>query len=140
MNFKSILLSVLFIFGLIFNSNAYDNIYQIYDDGSYAQVATYDETSFTYHHLGDRDIVEGGVAVNEYGENKIVYFQYHPHYNNLWIKVGENTDWKYIEGNDMTLDYIYASNIAIELLDRYEIKEENIYKFVPDYKGESLTK
>ena len=40
----------------------------------------------------------------------------------------------------MTLDYIYASNIAIELLDRYEIKEENIYKFVPDYKGESLTK
>lgn len=140
MNFRSVLLSVLFIFGLVFNSNAYDNIYQIYDDGSYAQVATYDETSFTYHHLGNRDIVEGGVAVNEYGENKIVHFQYHPQYNNLWIKVGENADWKYIDGNDMTLDYIYASNIAIELLDRYEIKEENIYKFVPDYKGESLTK
>ena len=140
MNFKSILLSVLFIFGLIFNTNAYDNIYQIYDDGSYAQVATYDETSFTYHHLGDRDIVEGGVVINENGVNKIVYFQYHPYYNNLWIKVGEDSDWKYIEGNDMTLDYMYASNIAIELLDRYEIKEENIYKFVPDYKGESLTK
>ena len=140
MNFKSILLSVLFIFGLIFNTNAYDNIYQIYDDGSYAQVATYDETSFTYHHLGDRDIVEGGVVINENGVNKIVYFQYHPYYNNLWIKVGEDSDWKYIEGNDMTLDYMYASNIAIELLDRYEIKEENIYKFVPDYKGESLIK
>lgn len=140
MNFKSILLSVLFIFGLVFSTNAYDNIYQIYDDGSYAQVATYDETSFTYHHLGDRDIVEGGVAINENGINKIVYFQYHPYYNNLWIKAGEDSDWKYIEGNDMTLDYMYASNIAIELLDRYEIKEENIYKFVPDYKGESLIK
>ena len=78
MNFKSILLQILFIFGLVLNVGAYDNIYQIYDDGTYAQVATYDETSFTYHHLGNRDIVEGGVAVNENGVNKIVYFQYHP--------------------------------------------------------------
>jgi len=49
-------------------------------------------------------------------------------------------EWKYIEGNDGTLEYIYASNIAIELVDRYEIKEQDIYKFVPDYKGESLIK
>ena len=140
MNFKSILLQILFIFGLVLNVGAYDNIYQLYDDGTYAQVATYDETSFTYHHLGNRDIVEGGVAVNENGVNKIVYFQYHPSYNNLWIKIGMDGEWKYIEGNDGTLEYIYASNIAIELVDRYEIKEQDIYKFVPDYKGESLIK
>lgn len=136
MNIKTILFSILFLIGLAFNANAYDPIYQIQDDGSYVQIATYDETSFIYHHTGDRDIVDGAVMVNDHNENKIVYFQYRPKFNNLWIKIGPNGDWKYIDGNDGTLEYMYASNIAIALLDRYEIKEKDIYKFVPDYKGE----
>lgn len=120
MNFKSILLQILFIFGLVLNVGAYDNIYQIYDDGTYAQVATYDETSFTYHHLGNRDIVEGGVAVNENGVNKIVYFQYHPSYNNLWIKIGMDGEWKYVNRytDDSSLEFKYGSLIALKLAEK----------------------
>lgn len=140
MNFKSIILSILFLFGIVFIPNtsyAYDNIYSgYYDDGTPIQVATYDESSFTYHNIENSDVLEGAVAVNEYNINKIVYFQYHPKYNNLWIRVGDDGEWKYIDRAEDTLYYIYAMNISFQLLDSNKLDETNIKKFVPNYREE----
>ena len=140
MTFKSIILSILFLFEILFVPNtsyAYDNIYSgYYDDGTPIQVATYDESSFTYHNMENSDVIEGAVAVNEYNTNKIVYFQYHPKYYNLWVKVGEDGEWMYIDGVEATLYYIYAMDISFQLLDSSKLDEAKIKKFVPNYREE----
>jgi len=112
MNFKSIILSILFLFGILLIPNtsyAYDNIYSGYYDA---------------------------VAVNEYNTNKIAYFQYHPKYNNLWVRVGDDGEWMYIDGVEDTLYYIYAMDISFQLLDSGKLDETNIKKFVPNYREE----
>lgn len=140
MTFKSIILSILFLFGILLIPNAsyaYDNIYSgYYDDGTPIQVATYDESSFTYHNIENSDVIEGAVAVNEYNANKIVYFQYHPKYNNLWVRVGDDGEWMYIDGVEDTLYYIYAMDISFQLLDSGKLDESKIKKFVPNYREE----